>query len=124
MSEKPWQGRFSQPTDKFVEEFTASIAFDQRLYSYDIQGSIVHARMLAKQEIISAEEAEQIITGLEGILKEIDNGRFDFSVALEDIHMNIEARLIERIGSGRGQAAYRPLPQRSGGSRHPPLPAG
>jgi argininosuccinate lyase len=103
MSEKPWQGRFSQPTDKFVEEFTASIAFDQRLYSYDIQGSIVHARMLAKQEIISAEEAEQITTGLEDILKEIENGRFDFSVALEDIHMNIEARLIERIGPVGGK---------------------
>ncbi len=103
MSEKPWQGRFSQPTDKFVEEFTASIAFDQRLYSYDIQGSIVHARMLAKQEIISAEEAEQITNGLEEILQEIEDGRFDFSVALEDIHMNIEARLIERIGPVGGK---------------------
>jgi len=103
MSEKPWQGRFSQPTDKFVEEFTASIAFDQRLYSYDIQGSTVHARMLARQGIITAEEAEQITTGLQEILTEIDNGSFEFSVALEDIHMNIEARLIERIGPVGGK---------------------
>ncbi|MBN2427987.1 MAG: argininosuccinate lyase [Deltaproteobacteria bacterium] len=103
MTEKPWQGRFSQPTDKFVEEFTASIAFDQRLYNYDIQGSMAHARMLAKQGIISEEDAEQITSGLQDILEEIDNGSFEFSVALEDIHMNIEARLIERIGPVGGK---------------------
>jgi argininosuccinate lyase len=98
MAEKLWAGRFTQPTDKFVEEFTASIEFDQRLYRYDIQGSIAHARMLAKQGILTAEEAEQIIAGLEGILADIEAGNFTFSVALEDIHMNVEARLIERIG--------------------------
>jgi argininosuccinate lyase len=103
MSDKPWAGRFTQPTDKFVEEFTASIAFDQRMYRYDIQGSMAHARMLAKQKIIAAEDAEQIIGGLEAILCDIEAGRFEFKVSLEDIHMNIEARLIERIGPVGGK---------------------
>ncbi|WP_305044143.1 argininosuccinate lyase [Geoalkalibacter sp.] len=101
--DKLWGGRFSQPTDKFVEEFTASIAFDQRMYRYDIQGSIAHARMLAKQNIIARDEAEQIIAGLEGILADIEAGHFEFKVSLEDIHMNIEARLIERIGAVGGK---------------------
>lgn len=103
MSEKPWAGRFTQPTDKFVEEFTASIDFDKRMYRYDIQGSIAHARMLARQGIIGAEDAEQIIGGLEGILTDIEAGNFAFKVSLEDIHMNIEARLIERIGAVGGK---------------------
>lgn len=103
MSKKPWAGRFTQPTDAFVEAFTASIDFDQRLYRYDIQGSMAHARMLARQGIIAADEAETIIAGLEGILADIEQGRFEFSVGLEDIHMNIEARLIERIGSVGGK---------------------
>jgi argininosuccinate lyase len=103
MSDKPWAGRFTQPTDKFVEDFTASIAFDQRMYRYDIQGSIAHARMLAKQKIIAAEDAEQIVAGLEAILADIEEGRFEFKVSLEDIHMNIEARLIERIGPVGGK---------------------
>jgi len=101
--DKLWGGRFSQPTDKFVEEFTASIEFDQRLYRYDIQGSIAHAKMLAKQGIIAAGEAETIVAGLEGILADIEAGSFSFSVGLEDIHMNIEARLIERIGPVGGK---------------------
>nr|WP_320115063.1 argininosuccinate lyase [uncultured Desulfuromonas sp.] len=103
MSEKLWGGRFTQPTDKFVEEFTASIDFDQRMYRYDIQGSMAHARMLGRQGIIAVEEAEQICTGLQGILADMDAGTIEFSVALEDIHMNIEARLIERIGSVGGK---------------------
>ena len=103
MSKKPWAGRFTQPTDAFVEAFTASIDFDQRLYRYDIQGSMAHARMLARQGIIAADEAAAIIAGLEGILADIEQGRFEFSVALEDIHMNIEARLIERIGPVGGK---------------------
>ena len=98
-----WGGRFTQPTDKFVQEFTASIDFDKRMYRYDIQGSIAHCRMLAKQGIITAEEAETIVAGLEGILADIEGGNFEFSVALEDIHMNIEARLIERIGPVGGK---------------------
>ena len=103
MSKKPWAGRFTQPTDEFVEAFTASIDFDQRLYRYDIQGSIAHARMLAKQEIITDEEAKTIKAGLESILVDIEAGNFEFSVSLEDIHMNIEAQLIERIGPVGGK---------------------
>ncbi len=103
MSEKLWAGRFTQPTDAFVEEFTASINFDQRLYRYDILGSITHARMLARQGIIADDEAETIVTGLNEILAEIEAGQFSFSVAREDIHMNIEARLIEKIGSVGGK---------------------
>ncbi|APG28802.1 argininosuccinate lyase [Syntrophotalea acetylenivorans] len=103
MSKKPWAGRFTQPTDEFVEAFTASIDFDQRLYRYDIQGSIAHARMLAKQSIITDEEAQTIVSGLESILTDIEEGNFEFSVSLEDIHMNIEAKLIERIGSVGGK---------------------
>jgi len=103
MTEKLWGGRFSQPTDKFVEEFTASIQFDQRLYRYDIQGSIAHCRMLAKQAIIGSDEADTIVTGLREILAEIERGEFEFSIAREDIHMNVEARLIEKIGPVGGK---------------------
>lgn len=103
MSQKLWGGRFTQPTDKFVEEFTASIEFDQRLYRYDIQGSKAHAEMLGRQEIISTDEAKQIIAGLDEILTDIEAGKVEFTVALEDIHMNIEARLIERIGAVGGK---------------------
>lgn len=103
MSSKLWGGRFTQPTDAFVEEFTASIEFDQRLYRYDIQGSKAHAEMLGRQAIISPEEARLILAGLDAILIEIEAGQLEFSVALEDIHMNIEARLIERIGAVGGK---------------------
>jgi len=100
MSEKDklWGGRFTQPTDKFVEEFTASINFDKRLYHQDIRGSIAHATMLGKQGIIPIEDVEKIVHGLKAILDQIEAGTFDFSVSLEDIHMNIEARLSQRIG--------------------------
>ncbi len=103
MSDKLWAGRFTQPTDAFVEEFTASINFDQRLYRYDILGSVAHARMLARQGIIADNEAATIIQGLNEILAEIEAGKFVFSVAREDIHMNIEARLIEKIGPVGGK---------------------
>jgi argininosuccinate lyase len=103
MNDKLWAGRFTQPTDAFVEEFTASIGFDQRLYRYDILGSTVHARMLARQGIITSAEAETIIEGLNGILAEIEAGEFAFSVAREDIHMNIEARLIDKVGAVGGK---------------------
>jgi argininosuccinate lyase len=96
--DKLWGGRFTQPTDKFVEEFTASINFDKRLYHQDIRGSIAHATMLGKQGIIPIEDVEAIVSGLKAILAKIEEGTFDFSVSLEDIHMNIEARLSERIG--------------------------
>lgn len=96
--EKAWSGRFTESTDRFVEAFTASVAFDRRLYPYDIYGSKVHAQMLCRQGVISERELDQICAGLEAILEEIEAGRFDWSVALEDVHMNIEARLTERIG--------------------------
>ncbi len=96
--EKLWGGRFTQPTDKFVEEFTASIDFDKRLYHQDIRGSIAHARMLGKQGIIPMADVEAIVDGLQEILRQIEAGQFDFSVSLEDIHMNIEARLSQKIG--------------------------
>src|SRR5690625_3880784 len=96
---KPWSGRFNEPTDSFVEEFTASISFDCRLYRQDIQGSIAHARMLAKVGVLSAGECDAIVQGLKAIAQDIENGRFSWSVALEDVHMNIEAALIKRIGS-------------------------
>jgi argininosuccinate lyase len=97
-TEKPWGGRFTESTDAFVETFTASIQFDNRLYRYDIAGSIAHARMLGHVGIITETECGQIVAGLESILADIERGDFAWSVALEDIHMNIEARLIDRIG--------------------------
>lgn len=96
--DKLWGGRFTQPTDKFVEEFTASINFDKRLYHQDIRGSIAHATMLGKQGIIPMEDVLAITAGLKEILEQIEAGTFDFSVSLEDIHMNIEARLSAKIG--------------------------
>lgn len=96
--DKLWGGRFTEPTDTFVEAFTASIDFDQRLYHQDIRGSMAHARMLGRQGIISHEDVDKIVHGLKDILEQIERGSFDFSVALEDIHMNIEARLSQRIG--------------------------
>jgi argininosuccinate lyase len=97
-SEKPWGGRFTESTDAFVEAFTSSIGFDYRLYRQDIAGSIAHARMLAHVGIISEPEAAKIVDGLESIRLDIEQGNFAWSIALEDVHMNIEARLIDRIG--------------------------
>lgn len=96
---KLWGGRFSKNTNELVDAFNASIDFDKRLYHEDIRGSIAHARMLAKCGIIPAEDGEKIIAGLKNILADIEAGNFHFDVALEDIHMNVEARLTERIGS-------------------------
>ena len=95
---KPWGGRFSEPTDAFVERFTASVTFDKRLYHHDINGSIAHATMLGKVGILTAQEVTDIIKGLEGIREDIVAGRFEWSVALEDVHMNIETELTRRIG--------------------------
>jgi argininosuccinate lyase len=100
---KPWSGRFSEATNRLVEEYTASIPYDWRLYPYDIAGSMVHAVMLARQGIITKKEAGRINRGLEDILREIAAGTFEFSNELEDIHMNIESRLIENIGSVGGK---------------------
>jgi argininosuccinate lyase len=99
MSDKKlWSGRFNEPTDAFVEAFTASVEFDQRLYRYDIQGSIAHATMLAAQGILSPAERDSIVAGLEAIQARIDAGGFEWSVQREDVHMNIEAELTEAIG--------------------------
>jgi argininosuccinate lyase len=96
--QKPWSGRFTEPTDAAVEAFTASVDFDRRLYVYDIMGSIAHAQMLAKVGVLTKKECDAIVRGLKEIEAEIDAGKFNWSVALEDVHMNIEARLIQRIG--------------------------
>ena len=98
MSEKPWQGRFSEKTADVVEAFTSSIQVDQRLYAHDIQGSIAHCKTLAKASIITEAEASEIILGLETIRQEIEAGCFQFDDSLEDIHMHIESRLVEIAG--------------------------
>lgn len=95
---KMWGGRFSKKTDLLTDDFNSSISFDQRLYKQDITGSIAHARMLGKQNIIDSQEADQIIEALEAILLDIEAGNIEFSVSMEDIHMNVEAILTERIG--------------------------
>ena len=94
-----WGGRFGEPVDAFVARFTASIDFDQRLAHHDIQGSIAHAKMLGQVGILNSGELTQIIDGLQEIASEINEGRFAWSQALEDVHMNIEAALTERIGT-------------------------
>ncbi len=95
---KLWGGRFSESTDAFVEAFTASIQFDQRLYKHDIKGSQAHAQMLQKVGLLTTEEMQSIHQGLDEIMAEIEQEKMDWSIALEDIHMNIEAKLTERIG--------------------------
>jgi argininosuccinate lyase len=97
-TEKPWGGRFTEATDAFVEQFTASVDFDQRLYYHDIQGSIAHATMLAKVGVLTEQERDQIVDGLHGVRADIEAGEFEWSVTLEDVHMNIEAKLTDRIG--------------------------
>ncbi len=95
---KLWAGRFNEPTDAFVEAFTASVEFDQRLAPQDIAGSIAHATMLTRQGILTEEEFASIKAGLEKILASIEAGSFEWSVSLEDVHMNVEAALTESIG--------------------------
>ncbi|MEE9310691.1 MAG: argininosuccinate lyase, partial [Cocleimonas sp.] len=93
-----WGGRFTESTDAFVADFTASIQFDQRLYKHDIDGSKAHAKMLNKVGILTTQEVKDIHAGLDEIQAEIEAGEFEWSIALEDIHMNIEARLTDKIG--------------------------
>ena len=93
-----WGGRFSEQTDAFVEAFTASVGFDRRLYRQDIAGSKAHARMLQKAGILTEQDCSNVLEGLQTIEREIENGKFEWSTAREDVHMNIEARLIELIG--------------------------
>jgi len=96
---KPWGGRFTAATNEFVEQYTASIDFDKRLYQHDIAGSIAHASMLAHVGVLTDAEASEIINGLKDIQLDIERGDFAWSVSLEDVHMNIEARLTDRIGA-------------------------
>ncbi len=103
MSKAMWGGRFSKSTDEMINEFQASINFDKRMYHEDIRGSIAHARMLAKCGILTEEDRDKIVAGLEDIEQQIEDGGFDFSVDLEDIHMNIEKRLTEAIGEAGGR---------------------
>src|SRR6478672_2911327 len=94
-----WKGRFQQETAPAVQRFTESISFDWRLYKFDIQGSIAHATALEKAGLLTPDEREQIESGLKAIEKEIDEDRFTFRTDLEDVHMNIESALTERIGA-------------------------
>jgi argininosuccinate lyase len=97
--EKPWGGRFSEPTDAFVERLNASVGFDQRLWREDVDGSLAHAAMLAQQGILTAEDLQAIQQGLAAIRADIEGGRFVWEQKLEDVHMNVERRLTERVGA-------------------------
>ena len=95
---KLWGGRFTEPTDAFVQRFTSSVGFDRRLFQQDIDGSVAHAKMLVKAGILTTDEVSQILDGLESIRQDITDDNFEWSVKLEDVHMNIEAALTSRIG--------------------------
>lgn len=95
---KAWSGRFNEPVAELVKRYTASVGFDQRLAAFDIQGSLAHARMLGRQGIIPPEDVSAIEQGLREILLEIQEGRFEWSLELEDVHLNIEKRLTDKIG--------------------------
>ena len=93
-----WGGRFTKETDQLVYNFNASISFDKRFYAQDMKGSMAHVRMLAKQGILTEEERDQILDGLNGILKDVEEGRLEITSEYEDIHSFVEAVLIDRIG--------------------------
>src|SRR5574340_760322 len=95
---KAWGGRFAERTDGLVEQFTSSLAYDRRLYPYDIQGSIAHCKTLERAKVFTARESAQLVRGLQAVKAELDGGRFPFSPQDEDIHMAIERRLTELIG--------------------------
>jgi argininosuccinate lyase len=93
-----WGGRFTEATDAFVQRFTASIQFDQRLYRHDIQGSIAHATMLEQAGVLTTEEKDSIINGLQEVQQDVESGQIQWSIPLEDVHMNIESALTDKIG--------------------------
>jgi argininosuccinate lyase len=103
MAAKLWKGRLREPTHQLVDSFTASIRFDQRLHRYDVEGSIAHCRMLARQGLLSNDEADTLVQGLSEILREIEHGNFAFDDSDEDVHMAIEQRLIEKVGELGGK---------------------
>ena len=109
---KLWAGRFGKETDLEVNDFNSSISFDCRLYKEDITGSMAHAAMLGKQGIIAKEESDKIIEGLKGILADIEAGKIHFSQDYEDIHMNVEQILTERIGDA-GKRPVAPAPEQN-----------
>ena len=109
---KMWGGRFASGPGSIMQEINASIDFDRRLYRQDIAGSKAHAAMLAKQGIISRDAAREIARGLDTILSEMETGKFRFKRALEDIHMNVESRLAELIGSAAGRLHTARSPKR------------
>ena len=98
MANKPWGGRFGTKTDRRVEEFTESISFDRRLFEQDIRGSTAHARMLAHVGLITSDECAQIVRGLSEIKAKIEAGDFPWVLEREDVHMHVEAALIEKLG--------------------------
>jgi len=100
---KLWGGRFKESTNKLVEEFTESVSYDKRLAPYDVAGSVAHVKMLEKQGILTKEESDKIIEGLNRILREVEEGRFNWKKELEDVHMNIESRLTQEIGEVGGK---------------------
>ncbi|NPB05700.1 MAG: argininosuccinate lyase, partial [Aquificae bacterium] len=100
---KPWGGRFSEDTDKFVEEFTESVSFDKELAPVDVKQSIAHAKTLQKAGVLTEEEAKILIEGLKQILREVEEGRFEWKTELEDVHMNVEKALTERVGKLGGK---------------------
>ena len=95
---KPWSGRFAEPLDRLARRFNASVTFDQRLAPFDIQGSLAHARMLGRCGIIAAQDVADIERGMAQILTEVQEGRFEWSIDREDVHLNIESRLTELVG--------------------------
>ena len=103
MSNKAWGGRFEAQPEEWVDEFNASIDFDQNLIDQDVQGSIAHATMLANQNIINQDEAHKIIEGLKAIQKDVHQNKIEFKASLEDIHLNIEHELIQRVGEAGGK---------------------
>ena len=98
-----WGGRFEKKPSDIMEQINASIDIDKRMWAQDIRGSIAHATMLSQQEIITKNEAVEIVNGLNAVAEEIRSGKFEFKTSLEDIHMNIEARLREMIGDVAGK---------------------
>ena len=112
-----WGGRFDASPDAVMEAINASIDFDRRLYAEDIAGSVAHVTMLAKQGIVTQEDADAITQGLHRVREEIEAGGFPFDRALEDIHMNVEARLAALIGPAAGRLHTARSPQRPGGDR-------
>ncbi len=101
--DKPWGGRFSQPTDPAVERFSASVHFDRALARYDLRASRAHARMLGQVKLLEASDVETLLRGLEELAREIEDGQLRLEAGLEDIHMNLEARLREKVGAVAGR---------------------